>query len=76
MTTTKLQDMQLSAEICDAVQLSTFTENTYEKKGKITVDDELSFTSENPVQNNILTEMIELLQIRVEDKVKRQYLNK
>ena len=78
MTTTKLQDMQLSAEICDAVQLSTFTEETYEKKGqaKITVDDELSLTSENPVQNNILTEMIELLQIRVEDKVKRQYLNK
>ena len=68
MTTTKLQDMQLS----------TFTEETYEKKGqaKITVDDELSLTSENPVQNNILTEMIELLQIRVEDKVKKQYLDK
>ena len=76
MTTTKLQDMQLSTEICDAVQLSTFTENTYEKKGKITVDDELSFTSENPVQNNILTETIELLQTRVEDKVKKQYLDK
>lgn len=56
LDTTKLQDLEFSAEMCDANQLSTFTEATYMKKGQkcITVDTKLSLTSENPVQNKVI----------------------